>query len=98
MSLSALIFNVFGQFCLAFFLGMLAIFSGAAIANRNDLSPFHTRLATFVLLVPPVASLITCALLIYFYVSDSPLASHLWHLLPVGLAALCMLYLHKVLD
>ncbi|HWV08988.1 MULTISPECIES: hypothetical protein [unclassified Pseudomonas] len=98
MSLVALILGVMGQLGLAMYLAMMAIFGGGAIANREDLSPIHDYLVPFFFCVLPLAAVITAGLLIYFHVTDSPLRSYLWHLLPAPFVAVYVLYLYLVLG
>ncbi|MGE8499137.1 MAG: hypothetical protein ACN6O6_16645 [Pseudomonas sp.] len=98
MSLTALIIGVICQISLAVYLAMMAIFGGAAIANRDNLGRVHEYLFPFFLGLLPLIALATAALLIYFHVTDSPMRSYLWHLLPFPFVGLYMLYLFLVLG
>ncbi|YCH20452.1 hypothetical protein M1D96_15140 [Pseudomonas sp. D1-3] len=78
--------------------GLIVVFSGAAIANNSELTPFQGRLLSSLMLLLPGISLGTAGLLVIGYLSAAPWLSNLWHLLPVvafGLYLLFVLYLNR---
>ncbi len=98
MSLTALIIGVFAQLFFAGLQGLIVVFSGAAIANNSELTPFQDRLLATLMLLLPGISLATAGLLVVGYLSSAPWLSNLWHLLPVvgfGLYLLFVLCLNR---
>jgi len=83
MSLTALIIGVFAQLFFAGLQGLIVVFSGAAIANNSELTPFQDRLLATLMLLLPGISLATAGLLVVGYLSSAPWLSNLWHLVPV---------------
>lgn len=98
MSLTALIIGVFAQLFFAGLQGLIVVFSGAAIANNSELTPFQDRLLATLMLLLPGISLATAGLLVVGYLSSAPWLSNLWHLVPVvgfGLYLLFALCLNR---
>lgn len=98
MSLTALIIGVFAQLFFAGLQGLIVVFSGAAIANNSELTPFQDRLLATLMLLLPGISLATAGLLVVGYLSSAPWLSNLWHLVPVvgfGLYLLFVLCLNR---
>ncbi|SHM11351.1 hypothetical protein [Phytopseudomonas punonensis] len=98
MSLTALIIGVFAQLFFAGLQGLIVVFSGAAIANNSELTPFQDRLLSSLMLLLPGISLATAGLLVVGYLSSAPWLSNLWHLIPVvtfGLYLLFVLFLNR---
>lgn len=98
MSLTALIIGVFAQLFFAGLQGLIVVFSGAAIANNSELTPFQDRLLATLMLLLPGISLATAGLLVVGYLSAAPWLSNLWHLVPVvgfGLYLLFVLCLNR---
>ncbi|MFB4368674.1 MULTISPECIES: hypothetical protein [unclassified Pseudomonas] len=92
MSLAALIIGVIAQIFFAGLQGLIVVFSGAAIANHNELTPFQDRLLATLMLLLPGLSLATAALLVAGYLNSAPWLSNLWHLLPVVAFGLYLLF------
>lgn len=98
MSLTALIIGVFAQLFFAGLQGLIVVFSGAAIANNSELTPFQDRLLATLMLLLPGISLATAGLLVVGYLSAASWLSNLWHLVPVvgfGLYLLFVLCLNR---
>ncbi len=98
MSLTTLIIGVFAQLFFAGLQGLIVVFSGAAIANNSELTPFQDRLLATLMLLLPGISLATAGLLVVGYLSSAPWLSNLWHLVPVvgfGLYLLFVLCLNR---
>ncbi|OLU13700.1 MULTISPECIES: hypothetical protein [unclassified Pseudomonas] len=98
MSLTTLIIGVFAQLFFAGLQGLIVVFSGAAIANNSELTPFQDRLLATLMLLLPSISLATAGLLVVGYLSSAPWLSNLWHLVPVvgfGLYLLFVLCLNR---
>ncbi|TBU71645.1 hypothetical protein [Phytopseudomonas daroniae] len=93
MSLTALIIGVIGQLFFAGLQGLLVVFSGAALANHSELTPFQDRLLSSLMLLLPAISIFTAGLLIVGYLNSAPWLSNLWHLLPVVGFGLYLLFL-----
>lgn len=92
MSLSALIIGVIAQIVFAGLQGLIVVFSGSAIANHSELTPFQDRLLSSLMLLLPGISLATAGLLVVGYLSAAPWLSNLWHLLPVVALGLYLLF------
>lgn len=91
MSLTALIIGVIAQIVFAGLQGLIVVFSGSAIANHSELTPFQDRLLSSLMLLPGI-SLATAGLLVVGYLSAAPWLSNLWHLLPVVALGLYLLF------
>lgn len=98
MSLTALITGVIAQLFFAGLQGLIVVFSGAAIANHSELTPFQDRLLSTLMLLLPAISVFTAGLLVVGYLSAAPWLSNLWHLLPMvgfGLYLLFVLCINR---
>ena len=93
MSLTVLIIGVCAQLAFAGFQGMAVVFSGAAVANNSELTPFQDRVLSALMVLLPTLSLLTAGLLIVGYLTSAFWLSNLWHLLPVLGFGLYLLYL-----
>lgn len=93
MPLPALIIGVIAQLFFAGLQGLIVVFSAAAFANHNELSPFQDRLLASLMLLLPAISLFTAALLIVGYLNTARWLSNLWHLVPVAAFGLYLLFM-----
>lgn len=90
-----LFFSTIFQLSLTVVSLMFVIFSSAAISNGNTLSKLQGFIFLVSMVFIPVCSLITACTLVYFFLTKSPYFSYWWHLAPLIMLVIYILYAHR---
>ena len=83
MTLLWIIIGTFLQLCFAYFLFMLAAFSGGGIANGNSLKPFQMAILNFSLYALPGLCVLSAGIVIVLYRQDAGASAYWWYAMPV---------------
>lgn len=73
-------------------LGMLAIFAGASLHDRRELSALQSLILNQAMWLLPAVSAVIALFFIYQFTAGGKRPSLLWHLLPVAVGGLYLAY------